>query len=101
IGGALLLAPLSEELLFRGIFQTGLRRLLPGRPGSVRHRWLAILLASLVFGLMHLAVPQHVPALIVLAVILGYQYERTGSLVVPIFVHILFNAKSLLWHWLG
>lgn len=101
ISGALLLAPLAEELLFRGIFQTGLHRVLPARFGSLRHRWAAIAIASFLFGLLHLPVPQHVPALTVLALILGYQYERTGSLIVPIIVHMLFNGKSLLWHALG
>lgn len=99
--GALLLAPWAEELLFRGILQSGLHRVLPALSGSLRHRWVAIVLASLLFGMMHLPVPQHVPALTVLAIILGYQYERTGSLYAPVIVHVLFNGKSLLWHGLG
>jgi membrane protease YdiL (CAAX protease family) len=98
--GAFVLAPVGEEILFRGIFQTGLHRATPPRWHSLRHRWIAIAIASLIFGLMHWPVAQHVPALTVLAVVLGYQYERSGSLIVPIIVHILFNAKSLLWHWL-
>lgn len=98
VGGAFFLAPWAEELLFRGIFQTGLHRIVPSRPGSLRHRWIAIMAASLIFGLMHTPMIQHIPALVVLALILGYQYERTGSLVVPILVHMLFNGKSLLWH---
>lgn len=100
ISGAFLLAPIGEELLFRCIFQTGLHRIMPPRRGSLQHRWVAILAASVIFGLMHWPLVQHIPALTVLAIILGYQYERTGSLLVPIFIHILFNGKSLLWHWL-
>jgi membrane protease YdiL (CAAX protease family) len=54
--------------------------------------------AAVLFGLMHWGTPHHIPALIVLGLILGYAYERTGSLRVPIMIHILFNAKSLLWY---
>ncbi len=35
-----------------------------------------------------------IPALIVLGLILGYLYERCGSIVVPILVHMLFNGKT-------
>jgi membrane protease YdiL (CAAX protease family) len=95
--GAFVLAPIGEELLFRGILQSGLRRAIPIRRGSHRHRWVAILLTATFFGLLHMPTPQYVPALIVLGILLGYLYERTGSLLVPILVHMLFNGKSLLW----
>ena len=94
---ALLLAPLSEELLFRGILQTAARRLVPPRQHSLRHRWFAIALVSAIFGFMHSTTPQNVPALIFFGAVLGYLYERTGSLMLPILVHVLFNGKSLLW----
>ncbi len=93
-----LLAPVGEELLFRGVLQTSLRRALPPRHGSRRHRWLAIFVVAVLFGAMHSATPQHVPALVALGVILGFLYERTGSLTVPVLLHILFNGKSLLWY---
>ncbi len=95
---ALLLAPVGEELFFRGILQTALKKAIPPQSGSMRHRWLAILITAALFGLMHYNVPQHVPPLIVFGFILGFLYERSGSLYVPILVHILFNAKSLLWY---
>ena len=98
VGGALLLAPIGEELFFRGIVQSSLHRLALPKPGSMRHRRLAILFAALLFGFMHQNTPQYIPALIVLGLLLGYAYERTGSLVVPILMHMLFNAKSLLWY---
>jgi membrane protease YdiL (CAAX protease family) len=52
---------------------------------------------GVIFGAMHGPTPQHVPALMVFGCILGYVYERTGSLVLPILVHMMFNGKSLLW----
>ncbi len=94
--GALLLAPLAEELLFRGILQTGVKRLLPASR-SLLHRWGAIVAVGLLFGAMHSTTPHHVPALALFGVILGYAYERTGSLTLPMLVHFLFNGKSLLW----
>ena len=98
IASAAILAPAGEECLFRGIFQTAIKKIVPPRPGSMYHRWVAIAAAAGVFGLMHAGTPQFVPALVVLGVLLGYLYERTGSLWTPISVHLLFNAKSLLWY---
>jgi membrane protease YdiL (CAAX protease family) len=97
IGGALILAPVSEELFFRGMLQSGIKKLAPVRWGSWQHRWLAIVVAAVVFGTMHSSTPHHVPALVALGVILGYLYERTGSLVLPTLLHMLFNGKTLLW----
>ncbi len=88
--GAMLVAPIAEELFFRGVLQTFLLSML----GS---RWPAILLAAAAFGAMHLAQPSAIPALIVLGIVIGFAYERTGSLVVPIAIHTAFNLKSLIW----
>ncbi len=98
IGGALILAPVGEELFFRGILQTGIKKLVPRRWGSMRHRWIAIASTALLFAFMHTATPHHVAALAAFGVVLGYLYERRGSLAVPILVHMLFNGKSVLWY---
>jgi membrane protease YdiL (CAAX protease family) len=95
--GALVIAPISEELLFRGMLQSAVRRLIPPEQHSLRHRWLAIAAVAVLFGAMHSPTPQHMPALAIFGAILGFLYERTGSLVLPILVHFLFNGKSLLW----
>lgn len=88
--GAVVIAPIAEELFFRGLLQTLLVRL-------VRSRWLAICLASLSFGAVHFQQPHAIPALVVLALLLGYAYERTGSVLPPILIHALFNLKTLIW----
>jgi len=98
IFGAFILAPVGEELFFRGILQTSIKKLIPPRHGSMQHRWLAVTFTALLFGAMHATMPHHIPALIALGFILGYLYEKTGSIVTPIIVHILFNGKSLLWY---
>ena len=92
--GAAIVAPVAEELFFRGIVQTFLVRVLPSR-------WLAIVAASVVFGAIHYGQPHAVAALVVLAVLIGYVYERTGSLLPPILIHAAFNLKTLLWEALG
>jgi membrane protease YdiL (CAAX protease family) len=103
--GAFLLAPIGEELLFRGIIQTGIRKLLPPRGRSLYHRWVAISITALLFGGMHFSTPHHVPALVVLGLLLGFLYERRGSLTVPIIVHMLFNGRTLVFYelqrWIG
>ena len=76
--------PVFEEMLFRGLFQTMFRSFL-GRP------WLSIALSSGLFATVH-ANLGHWPALFVLAVCMGYSYEKSGSLFRPIFIHSLFNA---------
>jgi membrane protease YdiL (CAAX protease family) len=85
---AVFVAPLVEELLFRGLVQSALRSGL-GRP------WPAIFLASLMFAAVHQN-PEHWPALFVLGVGMGYAYERSGSLLRPIFIHAMFNGLTIL-----
>jgi membrane protease YdiL (CAAX protease family) len=91
---AVLVAPVAEELFFRGIVQTLLLNVL-------RRRWPAILVASFVFAMVHFPQPQAMPALAVLGVLLGLAYERTGSLLPAIAVHAVFNLKTLIWDSLG
>ena len=85
---AVLIAPIIEELLFRGLLQSTLRSLGYGP-------WLSIAIGSFFFVLFH-AAPSHWPALFVLSMSLGYSYERSGSLLRPIFIHAIFNATSVL-----
>jgi len=88
--GAAVIAPIAEEFFFRGFVQTMLGNVFVGR-------WTPIVLTAAAFGLVHYPQPHAVPALIVLALLIGYSYERTGSLVAPVLIHALFNLKTLLW----
>ncbi|MHC4188635.1 MAG: lysostaphin resistance A-like protein [Planctomycetota bacterium] len=103
---AVVIAPVLEEMLFRGLVQTMIRSCLVARRSSLVARvtvhgsratscWLAILISSGLFAIVH-ANPGHWPALFVLAVCLGYSYEKSGSLFRPIFIHSLFNAASII-----
>ncbi|HSV99278.1 MAG TPA: type II CAAX endopeptidase family protein [Sedimentisphaerales bacterium] len=84
---AVAVAPLVEELLFRGLFQTMIRSYV-GRP------WPAIVIASILFAVIHQDA-EHWPALFVLALGLGYSYEKSGSLLRAIFMHAMFNGISI------
>jgi membrane protease YdiL (CAAX protease family) len=87
--------PFIEELLFRGLFQTTIRSFLKVRQAA----WAAIIACSLMFAFMH-EEPAHWPALFILGVILGYSYEKSGSLFRPIFLHSFFNAASVAATWI-
>ncbi|MDN3506233.1 MAG: CPBP family intramembrane metalloprotease [Simkaniaceae bacterium] len=90
----LILAPLIEEYLFRGVLQTYCRKWL----GSGA----AILISALCFALFHYAPTQglgNIPLLLSLFFLggyLGFLYERQGSLWAPIGLHMTFNAVSAL-----
>ncbi len=91
------ITPILEELLFRGLLQSLGRwmmiRVLPARPTAAR--WGAVFISALLFTLVHRPVAIELP-IFVLAIGLGYLYERTGNLWACMIMHALFNAFQLL-----
>jgi membrane protease YdiL (CAAX protease family) len=85
---AAMVVPVFEEMLFRGLFQTMLRSILT-KP------WPAIAISSALFVMAH-ENPGHWPGLFVLSMCMGYSYEKSGSLLRPIFIHSLFNTVSII-----
>jgi membrane protease YdiL (CAAX protease family) len=83
----LIVVPVFEELLFRGLIQSTLTAHL-GRP------WQAIAITSLMFAALHPSVT-HFAGLLVLSICLGYAYEKSGSLLRPMLIHVLFNTISI------
>lgn len=85
-----LVAPLLEEVLYRGILQRTLTSLDLGR-------WTGIIITSVIFVSMHVGAARWhaLPALFVLSLGFGWVYERTGRLAAPIAMHITFNALNL------
>ena len=100
----ILITPIFEEMLFRGMFQSVFRSYLVDldarrpNPDPARATWLAIIITSGLFAVIH-ANPEHWPALFVLSMGMGYAYEKSGSLIRPIFIHALFNATGILVSW--
>jgi uncharacterized protein len=83
---AAVLTPIFEELVFRGLLQNYMRNLNYGP-------WQSIFMASIIFSVLHPLM--HLPAIMVLSVCMGYAYEKSGSLLRPIFIHIFFNASTI------
>lgn len=82
-------APVSEEVCFRGLVFGGLRTRMP--------RIAAALVSGLVFGGLHaLTGVSAVPPLICFGFVLALLYERTGSIVPGIILHMLNNSIALI-----
>jgi len=86
----LLVAPVIEELFFRGVVQAGLRARadLWGRP------WIAIAVTAACFGLAHLSAASavHSAWVVAPALVIGWAFERFRSLLLCIGLHSAFNA---------
>jgi hypothetical protein len=80
--GLVVAAPICEELLFRGTIQPAYQNNASGG--------IAIVAASLMFAFFHLRL-QGLPALLMLAFLLGFTYWRTQSLTVTIVLHAATN----------
>ena len=84
-----IVAPVSEELCFRGMLYGGLRERLPRIP--------AALITGLIFGGLHATTGiSAVPPLVVFGFLLALLYEKTDSIVPGIMLHMLNNVVALL-----
>jgi membrane protease YdiL (CAAX protease family) len=82
-------APISEEICFRGFLFGGLRERFP--------RYAAALISAVIFGGLHaLTGVSAVPPLIAFGFVMALLYERTGSIVPGILLHMLNNSVALL-----
>jgi len=83
-----IVAPVTEELLFRGIILRGLLS---------RHRpSVAVTLTALLFAVLHMNPWQSLSALL-LGILFGWFYWRTGSVALCVLAHAFFNALSILF----
>ena len=76
------LAPISEEMIFRGVTMRIARRSFPF--------WVANLIQAVLFGIFHMNILQGIYAA-VLGLFLGYVCEKGGSIYLAIVFHFLFN----------
>lgn len=79
---SVILAPICEELVCRGVTMSSAKRCMPF--------WAANLLQAFLFGLLHMNWLQGSYAFC-LGLILGYVCEKSGSIYVSILFHMLFN----------
>ena len=89
---AAIVAPVSEELFFRGMLFRFMRASAP--------RWLALLIPAVLFGLSHFNLAAFLP-LVVLALVFSFAYERTGRIGTTMVAHGLFNLHSIVLVLLG
>lgn len=83
---AVVMAPVFEEIIFRGIMQKGLIN-------KGIEPWKAILFSSVVFGLVH-ANPWQFVGAVLLGCVLGLVYYKTKSLLLPMLLHAFNNLCS-------
>ncbi len=84
---AAILAPIFEEILFRGFLLASLTKYLPN--------WGAIALSSLIFAIAHLS-PSEILPLTTLGMVLAFVYTKTKNLLSPMLLHCLWNTGTLL-----
>lgn len=92
IAGALFLAPILEEILFRGILLKGL--LTSNSPKK------AIIISSIFFGLVH-GQPGMITGAILLGLFLGYIYYKTNSIGLTILMHFATNLFGIIAYYLN
>jgi uncharacterized protein len=87
--GAGIIAPIAEEMIFRGVLYSWFRSRL-GMP-------LAIFSNAIIFGLIHFGYPPPLMALVaVMGAVFAWSFERTGSLWVPIVLHVGQNSAVVI-----
>ncbi len=84
---AAVFGPIAEEIFFRGFMYRAIR----GRFGMLS----GMLVTSAVFAFLHTHIVGFLP-IMALGLLLAYLYEKTGSLVAPISVHIMHNVGMVI-----
>ena len=79
------LAPVTEEVIFRALIFSRLERAMPG--------WLAAVLSALAFGLCH-GQPVWMAYAFVLGLVFAFLRLRTGSILPSMLAHFIFNGIS-------
>ncbi len=77
-----IVGPIFEEIFFRGFLYTAIKK-------ETGIKW-AILISAFIFAALHAHLAGFFP-IIILGIFLAYLYEKTGSLIAPMTVHIIHN----------
>lgn len=87
MAGSLALAPVCEELLFRGVLYQAVRQ----RFGP----WRGILASAVMYALLHLQ-PVMIPEMLLLGVVMALAFEQTRSLYPCMVLHVAYNGVIIL-----
>jgi membrane protease YdiL (CAAX protease family) len=90
LGGISLLAGLGEEMLFRAVLQVWFGRCLENPA-------LAILLAAILFGVVHAVNSTYAVLAALTGVYLGWVFYASGNLLAPVLAHALYDFAVLLY----
>jgi len=89
---AIILAPLVEELIFRGMLKK-----------IIGNNRMFIILSALLFGLVHVLMPEenwilylHIIPYSLIGYFLAKIYSKTSNIALPIFIHMLWNTFGIL-----
>jgi membrane protease YdiL (CAAX protease family) len=88
-----LAAGVGEELLYRGLLQVGLARWI----GEPHGTWVALLVASVFFGVCHWVTGEYALLATVIGLALGGLFLATGNLLAPIAMHALYDFLVLVY----
>lgn len=87
-----IVAPIYEELVFRGILWSAISEQFRGSRGAI----VASVVTSLVFALIHIQYGWYeISTIVLLALLFSYARIRSGSLWLPILLHIINNGIAM------
>lgn len=92
---AVILAPLGEELVFRGVAFHYARKAVEGMRRPRTAFWIANCIQALLFGVYHMNLIQGIYAFVI-GLVLGYLFQRYRSLIPGMLAHLVFNGMSAL-----
>lgn len=88
----IIVAPIIEEIVFRGLFYKTLKNFIPFVQASI--------ISSLIFAIIHENILS-LTILFLLSLYLTWIYERTNSILYSILTHSIFNFLNLLLIYIG
>ena len=97
-----IVAPIYEELIFRGLLWSAIAEQFTSPPDT-EHRgaMVASLVTSLIFAVIHLQYGLYeISTIVVLALLFCYARIKSGSLILPMLLHIINNGVAM-WQYLA
>jgi membrane protease YdiL (CAAX protease family) len=84
----IIIAPIIEEIIFRGFLQSALKNYFGER--------YAVLISAFLFAAVHMDVFVFLQ-IFILGILLGYLYDQTKTLAASVVVHILHNSLTMIF----
>lgn len=88
------LAPIGEELIFRGVMLYFLMKVIRGTKNEKVLFWVVNLIQAALFGAFHMNLYQGMYAT-VLGMLIGYMAYKSNTILVPILIHMIYNVSQL------